>query len=63
MTPILVCTDGSRYAPSVYQHGRWAAERLGAPVEVLHIIERRTVADARDLSGSIGFDENAELLE
>jgi nucleotide-binding universal stress UspA family protein len=63
MTPILVCTDGSRYAPSVYQHARWAAERLGAPVEVVHIIERRTTPDARDLSGSIGFDANAELLE
>jgi len=63
MTPILVCTDGSRYAPSVYQHARWAAERLGAPVEVLHIIERRTTPDARDLSGSIGFDANDELLE
>jgi nucleotide-binding universal stress UspA family protein len=63
MNPILACTDGSLYSASVYEHARWAAERLGAPVEVLHLIERQAAVDGRDLSGSIGFDANAELLE
>lgn len=37
MPALLTCTDGSAYAPSLYQHTAWAASRLGASVEVLHV--------------------------
>lgn len=37
MSAILTCTDGSAYAPSLYQYTAWAAERLQADVEVLHV--------------------------
>jgi nucleotide-binding universal stress UspA family protein len=63
MSTILTCTDGSHYAPSIYQHAAWAASRLGASIHVLHVIERDGSLDKQDLSGSIGFDANAELLE
>jgi nucleotide-binding universal stress UspA family protein len=63
MSTILTCTDGSLYSPSIYQHAAWAAARIGAAIHVLHVIERDELRDARDLSGSIGFDANAELLE
>lgn len=63
MSTILTCTDGSLYAPSIYQHAAWAAERLGSSIHVLHVIERDESLDKQDLSGSIGFDANAELLE
>lgn len=63
MPTILACTDGSLYAPSIYQHAAWAASRCGAPIHVLHVIERDESLDQQDLSGSIGFDANAELLE
>jgi nucleotide-binding universal stress UspA family protein len=63
MSTILTCTDGSLYAPSIYQHAAWAASRLGASIHVLHVIERDESLDQQDLSGSIGFDANAELLE
>jgi hypothetical protein len=63
MSTILACTDGSLYAPSIYQHAAWAATRTGAPIHVLHVIERDESPDKQDLSGSIGFDANAELLE
>lgn len=63
MSKILVCTDGSLYAPSVYQHAAWAAARLAAPLHVLHVIEREEVPATHDLSGSIGFSANDELLE
>lgn len=33
---ILACTDGSAYAPSVYDHAAWAATRWPASVSVLH---------------------------
>ena len=63
MSTILTCTDGSLYAPSIYQHAAWAASRTGAEIHVLHVIERDDSPGRRDLSGSIGFDANAELME
>jgi len=64
MSVILTCTDGSIYAPSIYQHAAWAAARLDAGIEVLHVIEHhREQSPAADLSGAIGFDAGAELTE
>jgi len=63
MSTILACTDGSLYAPGIYQHAAWAATRTGADIHILHVIERDESRDKQDLSGSIGFDANAELLE
>ncbi len=62
MPTILACTDGSTYAPSVYQHSAWAAHRLSARVEVLHVLDHhRERASRLDMSGSIGIDANNEL--
>ena len=64
MPAILACSDGSLYAPSVYQHSAWAAARLSASVEVLHVIDHhRERAPGVDLSGSIGIDASAHLIE
>ena len=63
MSKILTCTDGSLYAPSVYQHAAWAASRLNAEVHVLHVIEREEIPPTHDHSGSIGFSASDELLE
>lgn len=64
MPTILACTDGSTYARSVYQHSAWAAARLSAAVEVLHVIDHhRERTPTHDLSGAIGFDASAELTE
>lgn len=64
MSPILVCTDGSSYAASIYEHAAWAATRLSAAVEVLHVIDHhRERAPAVDLSGSIGLDASTHLTE
>lgn len=63
MSNILACTVGSLYAPSIYQHAAWAAGRLTTSIHILHVIERDESLDQQDLSGSIGFDANAELLE
>jgi nucleotide-binding universal stress UspA family protein len=64
MRRIIACTDGSRYAPSVYAHAAWAASRLSTSVEVLHVHDRP--ADPRergDLSGAIGSDASEDLLD
>lgn len=63
MPTILTCTDGSLYAPSIYQHAAWAAGRMGADIHVLHAIEHHETPPTDDLSGNLGFSANAELLE
>ncbi|WP_411847499.1 universal stress protein [Roseibacillus persicicus] len=63
MKPILACTDGSLYAPSLYQHAAWAAKRDDSLVRVLHVLERDESTRGRDLTGSLGFDAGAELME
>jgi nucleotide-binding universal stress UspA family protein len=63
MKPILACTDGSQYAPSIYDHAAWVAQRSDSAVRVLHVLEREEATRGRDLTGSLGFDAGAELME
>ena len=64
MTKVLACLDGSLYSQSVCDHAAWAAARLTASVELLHVIGRRDLATApMDLSGSIGSDAQQHLLD
>ncbi|WP_413206796.1 universal stress protein [Rhodospirillum sp. A1_3_36] len=63
MPHILVCTDGSVYAQSVYDHAGWAAAKIGASVEVLYAIDhKRGHADSSDWSGNMGANEREDLL-
>lgn len=62
MPTLLACTDGSLYAPSVYDHAAWAARRLGAAVRVLHMLDaHRELAPNIDLTGAIGLDAQVNL--
>jgi nucleotide-binding universal stress UspA family protein len=64
MPTILACTDGSIYASSIYGNAAWAAGRLGAGVEVLHVSDHRhDRARGVDFSGAIGVDASAHLTE
>lgn len=64
MNRILCCTDGSVYAPSIYEHTAWAARRSEASVHVLHMLDaHRERAAMADFSGNIGPDTGQELLE
>lgn len=64
MPIILTSTDGSAYAPSIYQNAAWAAKRLSASVEVLHVLDHHREHSAKsDLTGAIGLDATAELTE
>ena len=64
MTRILACIDASSYAITVCELAAWAAKRLQAGVEVLHVVQRKDAVSARhDLSGAIGLGVKAELLE
>jgi len=64
MKRILACIDASAYATSVVELTAWAAGRLSASVELLHVVQRKDAVAARhDLSGAIGLGVKSELLE
>jgi nucleotide-binding universal stress UspA family protein len=64
MSKILACTDGSLYSPSVYKHTAWAAKRMDATVEVLHMLNPHHEKPVKsDYSGSIGFGAKSALLD
>jgi nucleotide-binding universal stress UspA family protein len=64
MKKILACIDDSLYADSVSDHTAWAAARLAAAIELLHVIQRNDAVAARhDLSGAVGLGAKSALLE
>ena len=64
MNKLLACIDASIYAASVCDHAAWAAKRLSASVELLHVIQRPDSVKARhDLSGAVGLGAKSALLE
>lgn len=64
MAKILTFTDGSYYAPSVYDHSAWAARSLEASIQVIHTLNPHHETAARaDFSGTFGFDAHESLLD
>lgn len=60
---VLACVDQSRFADHVADHAAWAARRLDAPLEFLHIIDRHPErSSGEDHSGAIGIDAQENLL-
>lgn len=56
--------DGSNYSASVCDHAAWLAEQLEIPIEVFHILGRRTRdSQPADLSGSLKLGARTELLD
>jgi len=64
MTNILLAlVDGSTYSKSVCDHAVWAAARMNAGVDLLHVLDRNAGAAKSDLSGSIALGARTALLE
>ena len=64
MTSLTAMIDGSTYSESVCDHAAWAAQRLKASVQVVHVVGRRDTKSATaNLSGSIGLGARTALLE
>ena len=59
---VLAAIDGSSYTESVCRHAAWAAERLVAPLQFVHVIERARETAPVDLSGSLALGEQETLL-
>ena len=61
---VLACVDQSNHAESVTDFATWAARRMQAPMELLHVIDRHFRLEAvQDHSGAIGLDAQENLLK
>lgn len=65
MTKLLVCVDGSTYADNIITHAAWAAKRLNAEIDLLHVLRRHSDYDApsSDHTGAIGIESRSDLME
>lgn len=60
---VLACVDRSHFAEPVADYAAWASARLGAPLELLHVIDRTELgAPISDHSGALGMDTQEHLL-
>ncbi len=62
MNNVIACIDGASYTESVCDYATWAAKRLNAPLEFLHVLVRQDDAKL-DASGSIGLGAQESLLQ
>ncbi|HWL62274.1 MAG TPA: universal stress protein [Steroidobacteraceae bacterium] len=61
---VLACVDQSQYADHVADYAAWAARRLDAPLEFLHVIDQPVANLSRtDHSGAIGLGAQERLLD
>lgn len=59
---VLAAIDPSQYSNSVTGLAAWAAARMGAPLELLHAIERSPTPPGADLSGNLSLGSQEQLL-
>ena len=60
---VLACVDQSHFAEYVADYAAWAARRMDAPLEFLHVIDRHPEqGSGEDHSGAIGIDAQENLL-
>lgn len=61
---VIACIDGSALTPAVCDYAAWIAQRVSAPLKLLHTIDHHPeTAVTTDLSGNIGLDTRDHLLE
>jgi nucleotide-binding universal stress UspA family protein len=60
---IVALVDGSVYSASVCDHAAWISQKIGAPVELIHVLGRREASDTHDHSGAIALGARTALLE
>ncbi|MGY6277524.1 universal stress protein [Methylomonas sp. MgM2] len=61
---VLACVDGAKLTEAVCDYAAWIAQRVGAPLSLMHTIDHHPeTANMMDLSGNIGVDSLDQLLE
>src|SRR5690606_5167376 len=59
---VIACIDDSRYAEAVCDYAAWSAQRLNAPLCLLHVLGEPRGDSVSNLSGSIGLGAHEALL-
>ncbi|WP_313952320.1 universal stress protein [Accumulibacter sp.] len=60
---VMACVDRSHFSEHVADYAAWAARRIGAPLEFLHVIDHHPeIGSGEDHSGAIGVDAQEKLL-
>lgn len=61
---VLACVDGSSLMPAVCDYAAWIAQKVDAPLTLMHSIDHHPETAAMlDLSGNIGVDSRDQLLQ
>lgn len=60
---VIACIDDSRYAEAVCDYAAWSAQRMQAPLSLLHVLDEPHAEGHKNLSGSIGFGAQEALLD
>ncbi|MGE3319489.1 MAG: universal stress protein [Candidatus Berkiella sp.] len=64
MSEIIACIDDSTYVDNVCNLSAWVAGRTGLVISLLHVVAPHSDVPVKgNLSGSIGFDANSDLLK
>ena len=67
MSHVIACIDGSTAADSICDHAAWAADRLNAPLMLLHVLDEARYPGTKspsetNLSGNLGLGARETLL-
>ena len=64
MKTILLCSDGSSFADSIYRYGAWFARKFQTQTKVLFVTDIRSqkVVSTGNFTGSIGLGASEQLL-
>ncbi|WP_435929383.1 universal stress protein [Dryocola sp. BD613] len=60
---VIACVDGSSSTRAVCEYAAWAAGALGAPLSLLHVLEKNDQPVISDLTGAIGIDSREHFTE
>ena len=63
MSHVIACIDGSAAADSLCEHAAWAAQRMDAPLMLLHVLDEERYPSEPNLSGNIGLGTREALLQ
>ena len=60
---VLACIDDSCYAEAVCDFAAWSAQRMNAPLSLIHVLDKAETADGpANLSGRLSMDAQENLL-
>ncbi len=59
---VTACIDGSAISTAVCDAAVWAGTLLGAPIQLLHVLEKTITPPTDDFSGAIGLGSREHLL-